>query len=436
MTSDNQNNDSNNNQDNPFIPEQIQQMIAVVNKIMSSGKDVTIDSKAIIQIAKSVVQNSNSPVSPLIDTDKNKYLNYYRASSLWIDSISDIVPRNSLTSNIYSRIQFINLVSPAIISLVHPIANKFSDELIRITKERFGDDKLPDFGITSGNFSSIISGNNSDPAKIVRSIGIVAFTMQIGQVVGNLALNANTSTDLSLCLLKDNYLGFLPNNIKNYARSIDVSEDNVAQYFVLKENAKVRLFNSSKWLKTYLQSIIGNYAKSITINTDLIEEQMNQMQSQKISPFMNPTSANNVFDLTKSDKQTEELEKIELVLALIESWTNIITEQAGIAHIPNIMKLLEMSKREFTEGKTLQPLTSTIGIKVSPGIYNKAQKIIALILSQKGSLGRDAIWSHPDMLPTREALESPLDYINGKLNKPKKQGSPDWDNEFSDLLNK
>ncbi|MDR3116846.1 MAG: zinc-dependent metalloprotease [Bifidobacteriaceae bacterium] len=435
MTSDNQNNDSNKPEENPFIPEQVQQMLAVVSKIMSSGKNVTIDSETVIQIAKSVVQNSNSPVAPLIDTDKNKYLNYYRATSLWIDSISDIIPKNSLESNIFSRIQFINLATPTAVSLVYPIANKFSDELIRITKDRFGEDHMPDFGITSGNFSSIISGNNSDPAKIVRSIGIVAFTMQIGQVIGNLALNANTSTDLSLCLLKDNQLGFLPNNIKNYARSIDMPEENVAQYFVLKENAKVRLFNSSKWLKTYLQSVIANYAKSITINTDLVEEQIDKMQSQKISPFMNPTLANSVFDLTKNDKQTEELDKIELVLALIESWANIVTEQAGIAHIPDIMKLLEMSKREFTEGKTLQPLTSTIGIKVSPGIYNKAYKLIKLILSQKGSLGRDAIWSHPDMLPTREALENPLDYINGKLKKTKKQGSPDWDNEFSDLLN-
>ncbi|MDR3127757.1 MAG: zinc-dependent metalloprotease [Bifidobacteriaceae bacterium] len=422
------------NSENPFIPERVQQMLSIVSKIMNSNKDVAIDIDSVIKIAKSVVQNSNSVVTPLIDTDKNKYLNYFLAASLWIDSISDITPKDSLESNIYSRIQFINLMAPTIISLVYPIANKFSDELTRITKDKFSENGMPNFGIMSGNFSSIISGNNSDPAKIVRSIGIVAFTMQIGQVVGNLALNANTSTDLGICLLDNNKLGLLPNNIKNYARTIDIPEENVAQYFVLKESARVRLFNSSKWLKTYLQSIIENYARSITINTDLLEEQMDKMQQQNISPFMNNGAIHSVFDLTKNNKQDIELQKIELVLALIEAWVNIVCEQAGIAHIDNIMKLLEMSKREFTEGKTLQPLTSTIGIKVSPGIYNKAHKLIALILSQKGSLGRDAIWSHPDMLPTIEALDNPLDYINGKLNIANKPGSPDWDNEFSDLL--
>ncbi|MDR2748615.1 MAG: zinc-dependent metalloprotease [Bifidobacteriaceae bacterium] len=426
------NNDFLGGQNDPNIPEQIKQILAIVSKVISQGNDVSIDNNSVIEIAKSVVQNASSQVSPLIETDKTNYLNYFQASSLWIDSITDITPKTKLEMNIYSRIQFINLITPTITKLIYPVADKFSNELTRITQEKYGEGEIPDFGIMSGGFSSVISGNNADPAKIVRSIGMVAFTMQIGQVVGNLALSANTSTDLGICLLPDNQLGLLPNNIKTYARSISIPEKDVEQFFVLKENARVRLFNSSKWLKTYLQSIIENYARSITINTDLLEEQMSKMQME--GQFINPNSIHSVFDLTKSAKQTEELQKIELVLSLIESWVNTVCEQSGIAHIEHIMQVLEMSKREFSEGKTLQPLTSSIGIEVSPGIYNKAHKLISLILSQKGSLGRDAIWSHPDMLPTLDALNNPLDYIEGKLNTTKKQGSPDWDKEFSELL--
>jgi putative hydrolase len=414
------------------IPEQIKEILSIMSKVISQGDGVSLDNDSVMQIARSIIQGSASQVSPLIETDKAKYLKYFQASSLWIDSITDITPKAKLELNIYSRLQFVNLITPTITKLVYPVADKFSNELTRISQEKYGEDEMPDFGIVSGGFSSMISGNNADPSKVIRSIGLVAFTMQIGQVIGNLALSANTSTDLGVCLLDDNKLGLLPNNIKNYALSVDLPEKDVEQFFVLKENARVRLFNSSKWLKTYLQSMIENYARSITINTDLLEEQMIKMQTQ--GQFMNPNSIHSVFDITKSAKQTEELQKIELVLSLIESWVNTVCEQSGIAHIEHIVELLEMSKREFSEGKTLQPLTSSIGIKMSPGIYNKAHKLMSLILSQKGALGRDAIWSHPDMLPTLDALNNPLDYIEGKLNAEKKQGTPDWDKEFSELL--
>ena len=54
-----------------------------------------------------------------------------------------------------------------------------------------------------------------------------------------------------------------------------------------------------------------------------------------------------------------------------------------------------------------------MGATTGPRALREAHTVFAAIRSQRGAQARDALWAHPDLLPTPDDLEDPLGFAQG-----------------------
>ena len=52
-----------------------------------------------------------------------------------------------------------------------------------------------------------------------------------------------------------------------------------------------------------------------------------------------------------------------------------------------------------------------VGLELRPRRLRDAATVWGAMVQQHGSTERDRLWSHPDLLPTSEDLDEPLDFV-------------------------
>ena len=181
-----------------------------------------------------------------------------------------------------------------------------------------------------------------------------------------------------------------------------------------------------------------------------MEEQLRDATS------MDPESISGAVNLTKvgipdTPEQREALASLESLLAMVEGWVDCVVWRAGMAHLPHIEQLREMMRRERAMGGPAErTFESLLGLQLRPKRMREATGLWEMITAAEGPEGRDAKWSHPDLLPSlpgdkpadgaspsSDAPSGSSSDANGSASHPAadgKTGDIDWDAELSKLL--
>ena len=102
------------------------------------------------------------------------------------------------------------------------------------------------------------------------------------------------------------------------------------------------------------------------------------------------------------------LEKLETALALVEGWVDELTAEATEKVLPSASALREtVRRRRATGGPAEHAFSSLVGLELRPRRLREAATLWASLKEERGIEGRDAIWHHPDLLPTGEDLDDP-----------------------------
>ena len=70
-----------------------------------------------------------------------------------------------------------------------------------------------------------------------------------------------------------------------------------------------------------------------------------------------------------------------------------------------------MRRRRASGGPAEQTFATLVGLQLRPRRLRDAATVWAALGQQRGSAERDRLWSHPDLLPTSEDLDEPLDFV-------------------------
>ena len=81
-------------------------------------------------------------------------------------------------------------------------------------------------------------------------------------------------------------------------------------------------------------------------------------------------------------------------------------------------------RRRATGGPAERTFATLVGLELRPRRLREATAIWQGLTEARGIDGRDALWAHPDLLPTADDLENPDAFVRGQ---------PDFD--ISDLEN-
>jgi putative hydrolase len=118
-----------------------------------------------------------------------------------------------------------------------------------------------------------------------------------------------------------------------------------------------------------------------------------------------------LFTPEESPEQQAALRRLETVLALVEGWVDSVVAAAAGDRLPGADALREASRRRrATGGPAEQTFATLVGLELRPRRLREAAALWWGVTEKHGISGRDAVWAHPDLLPTPDDLDDPLGF--------------------------
>ncbi len=238
---------------------------------------------------------------------------------------------------------------------------------------------------------------------------------QVGQGVAQLATDVLSGSDLGFPLADKPVTALLPTNIARFADGLDIPIADVRLYLALREAARQRLFAHVPWLGPQMLALIEHYARDITIDGNAFEEAMEEQMSGGLTPErleeFGQQMAGKLFRPTLTDEQHEVLGRLETLVAIVEGWVDDVVGQTTSNLLPSADALLEtVRRRRASAGPSELALKTLLNLELRPRRVRDAANVWAALRSIKGIEERDAVWAHPDLVPTGADLDDPLGF--------------------------
>lgn len=374
--------------------------------------------------------------------DSDRVARVMSEANLWLDTVCAFDPAPGQTEAL-TRAGWIEGSIDAWVQFASPVAQAVSEALTSVISQRFqGFDQGEISGMFAGPVPIPLPDNLKDPTTLLRLLGNTSFAMQLGQAAGELAKEVRGGFDQGIPLLKNPAGALIPQNIKAYAKSLELDLDEVTRYMALKEAAHARLYAAVPWLMPRFEALIGKYARGVSIDLDAVEDQLRDAEQINPESIAGAINLSNV-GIEDTPEQKEALHSLGDLLALVDGWVDCVVWNAGMAHLPHLEQLREMTRRErAVGGPAEQTFESLLGLHLHPKRLREAADLWGRITAEEGVQGRDDHWSHPDLLPSlpvkAEADEggastSAEGQSEHKADTP--ATSVDWDAELDKLLN-
>ena len=323
-----------------------------------------------------------------------------RLADVWLDGVTDL-PSGIDRPVAWSRVEWVEQTLPAWSALIDPLAEKVVGAMA---------DALPrDAAAMAGPITAMMG-----------RMGGMMFGAQVGQALGKLADEVLTSTDVGLPLAPAGTGVLVPQNLEAFAAGLDRPADEIRLFVALREAASQRLFAHVPWLRQQVQDAVHAYARGITIDREAIERGVAEAMGGGGVGGLDPSDPESIQRLLGSGllepeetpAQQMALRRLETLLALVEGWVDTVVAAAAGDRLPGHAALAEtMRRRRASGGPAEQTFATLVGLQLRPRRLRDAATVWAAMGAAHGAEARDRLWSHPDLLPTSEDLDEPMDFV-------------------------
>jgi putative hydrolase len=327
--------------------------------------------------------------------DRSAVTETLRLADLWLENTSAL-PSGLKTASAWTRAEWITNTLPVWRKLCDPVAARMVAAMGDIVPEDMRDQLGP--------MSSMVS-----------ALGGALFGGQLGQALGSLAGEVLSAGDIGLPLGPAGEAALVPANIASYGEGLTQDLDEVRLYVALREAAHQRLFGHVPWLRGHVLGAVEAYAAGIRVNREAIEEAMGQVDPAN-PESMQQLALEGIFTPDDTPAQQAALSRLETILALIEGWVCHVVDTAVGDRLPNAVALGEaFRRRRAAGGPAEQTFAALVGLELRPRRLREATALWAALTEHRGIAGRDAIWGHPDLLPSADDFADPEAYARADL---------------------
>ncbi|MDF1479548.1 zinc-dependent metalloprotease [Leifsonia sp. H3M29-4] len=398
----------------PNDPELVAQLIAQLQSALESSGDGINWSLALEQ-AKGIATRSTVVSLP---AERSALEQALHVASLWLDEVTSIA---GLTTEpkLMSRQEWVTATMPVWTQLAEPVATSIADSLTTVLRENAPDD---------AELDDMIQG----ASKMMRNVGGTLFAMQLGQVVGQLSSEVVSGGDIGIPLLDAEQAAVVPQNIVAFGAGLDIPADQVQLYLAVRELAHARLFRHAKWLRLQLLSAITESSRGTGVDLERLGDLATDLDPSN-PEALREALKNGELIAPKTEEQLTALARLETTLALIEGWVDVVTAEAT-KRLPSSGAIAETVRRRRASGGPAESAFATlVGLELRPRRLREAAAMWQAVTDAVGDAARDALWSHPDLVPTGEDIDDPAALV-ARL----QAGAPepdDIDQALEDLLN-
>jgi putative hydrolase len=375
-------------------------------------------------LAKDVARQAAAGDDPSVGAADNAAIaDAIRLAELWLDPTTTFTAATT-SASAWSRAEWIEATLPTWTTLVEPVATKvvdaFSGELTAniglpggLPGDLPGDPQSSEFGDADGDDMSAQIQQMAGPLmSMMRQMGGVMFGGQVGQALGSLSREVVSSTDVGLPLAGVGHAALLPAGIAAFGEGLGVAPDEVRLFVALREAASHRLYAGVPWLRSRLLSALDDYARGITVDTARIQEAFGSIDPTNPEALQDALTGG-LFEPENTPAQQAALARLENLLALIEGWIDDVVAQAADGRLAGAAALGEtVRRRRAAGGPAEQTFGTLVGLQLRPRRMREASQLWRLLRESRGVEGRDALWEHPDLLPTADDLDDPTAFVD------------------------
>lgn len=366
---------------------------------MGTGEGGPVNWDMVKNISRHMVVEAGDP--SVVDTERKQVVDALQLADLWLDG-STSLPAGIRTAQAWSRSEWLEATMPVWSKLVDPIAARMV-EAMGGAMNAPGGEIPPEMAAMAGPLIGM-----------VKQMAGAMVGGQAGQALGTLAKEVIGSADVGLPLAPEGVGALLPAGVSAFAQGLEIPLDEVRLYLALREAAHQRLFNHVPWLRPALLSAVEAYAHGIKVDLSALEEKIQGMDLTDPEALQSALGAGEI-QLTPSEtpEQKAALTRLETMLALVEGWVDTVVAAAAAERLPHADRLAEaVRRRRATGGPAEHTFATLVGLELRPRRLREASALWQSVTSIRGADARDAIWGHPDLLPTPDDLENPDGYLN------------------------
>jgi len=400
----------------PNDPEALKQLIeqlrGALGGMNSTSGETGVNWELATNQAKAIAKSESLAI---LDSTRKAIADAVSIGALWLNGATSI---SELTTEpkLLSREMWVADAVPLFQALAQPVADRMSEALSENMRLNAPEELNELLGNASG---------------LMKSAGGALFAMQLGQALGKLSAEVLSGGDIGLPIFKDQRAAFVPQNLSSFVDGLDVEKDQAFIYLAVREMAHARLFKHSKWLRDSIVSQISNYAAGISIDNSRITELAEDFDPTNTDELRRALETG-AFIAERTEEQNLALARIETLLALIEGWVDVVTEQATKL-LPKAAAIAEaVRRRRATGGPAEQTFGTLIGLELRPRRLREAAAMWRILDAALGSEKRDSFWNHPDLVPSSEDIDDPqrlIDKLSGLVSD-----NDSLDQELRDLL--
>jgi putative hydrolase len=372
-------------------------------------------------LAKNVARHAIAAAGDpsVLEAQRREITEAVRLADLWLDEATTF-PSGIRKIEAWSRSEWLEATFPIWAKLCDPIAAKGVEAMsgmLNIDPAQLGED-VPEemrqaLGALGGGAGGL--GGLAGLSAMLRQIGGAMIGSQTGTAVGELAREVVGSSDIGLPLGPEGVAALLPAGVAQFGQGLSVDAGEVRLFLALREAAHQRLFAHVPWLRGHLLGAVEQYASGITIDMTRLQEAIPDVDITNPEALRDALAGEGLFRPEDTPAQKAALVRLETALALVEGWVATVVSAAARDRLTHADALAEaIRRRRATGGPAERTFATLVGLELRPRRLREAAAIWQGLTSARGVDGRDALWSHPDLLPTADDLENPDTFVHGQ----------------------
>ncbi|RLK54221.1 zinc-dependent metalloprotease [Actinokineospora cianjurensis] len=376
-------------QENPF--DQLGQMLSQLGQMMSqagtSSGPVNYDLAKQIAVQKLAGQiGFTAPAEAHTAVTDAVHL-----AEMWLDPVTTL-PAGATTTKAWTARDWVEHTLPTWQRLCDPVAKRMAGAWV---------EALPDEA----------KAQAGPLLAMVGQMGGMAFGSQLGGALAQLGSEVLTVTDIGLPLGPDATAALLPANIEEFTKGLERPASEVMVFIAAREAAHQRLFAHVPWLRQRLLGAVEEFANGIKVDISALEELATQVDPANPATIEQAMQSGMLEPKTTPEQQAA-LTRLETLLALVEGWVDLVVGEAVTDRLPGADALREtLRRRRASGGPAEQTFATLVGLELRPRRLRAATALWRLVTDQHGIDVRDGLWAHPDLMPTTEDLDEPIDFI-------------------------
>ena len=314
----------------------------------------------------------------------------FALATLWLSEATGISELAAPPTTI-TRGGWVEATLPVWQELAEPVATSIADALTTALSEQSPED-----------MQELVQG----AGRLMRTIGGSLFATQLGQVIGNLSKEVVSGGDVGIPLMPDGHAAILPQNFADFGRDLEVPEDQLALYIATRELAHARLFRHARWLRLHVISQVTDFARGVHVDTGMLEDMASRFDPSQPEELRAALESGALLP-PRSEAQDAALARLENLLATIEGWVEVVTEDAT-SRLPSAPRIAEaVRRRRAVGGPAERALASLVGLEIRPRRMREAAVMWRAVTDAVGPAARDALWDYPDLMPAASDIDDP-----------------------------